>query len=68
MHESKGREATAQEEDKNLDDRNSEATNDETLREIEESETSSRGRPRDSGPSPDGTLDEPDEIKDAGPM
>ena len=53
-----------------LDQRKSEATSDETLSDIEEIEQdSSLENPRDDiGPSPDGLLDEPDEIKDAGPM
>jgi hypothetical protein len=56
--------------EKGLDERKSEATSDETLSDIEETEQdSSLENPRDDiGPSPDGLLDEPDEIKDAGPM
>ncbi len=55
---------------KNLDDRMSEATSDETLSEIEDSEkaTSSSDTGRDPGPSPDGSLDESDELKNADPM
>ena len=69
MQEPKEKDGT-QREEKKLDERKSEATNAETLKEIEESETSpsSRGRGRDPGPSPDGAIDEPDEVKDAGPM
>jgi hypothetical protein len=53
-----------------LDERKSDATSDETLSDIEETEQdSSLENPKeDLGPSPDGLLDEPDEIKDAGPM
>jgi hypothetical protein len=56
--------------EKGLDGRKAEATSDETLSDIEETEQdSSLENPRDDvGPSPDGLLDEPDEIKDAGPM
>jgi hypothetical protein len=48
----------------------SEATNKETLADIEEKEAhvDSGGSKSDPGPSPDGALDESDEIKDAGPM
>lgn len=53
-----------------LNERQSEATSDETLSDIEETQKdSSLENPReDPGPSPDGILDEPSEIKDAGPM
>lgn len=53
-----------------LDERQSDATSDETLNDLEEAETdsSSTDTGSDPGPSPDGMLDEPDEIKDAGPM
>lgn len=56
--------------DPKLDERKSAATNDETLSDIEESDTTSTSTAGDSdpGPSPDGALDEPDEVKDAGPM
>ena len=55
---------------KGLEDRLSEATSQKTLSDIEETEQDSGlENPRDDiGPSPDGLLDEPDEIKDAGPM
>ena len=55
---------------KDLEDRLSEATSDKTLSDIEETETdsSSTDTALDPGPSPDGMLDEPDEIKAAGPM
>ena len=55
---------------KDREDRLSEATSDETVSDLEETETdsSSTDTGLDPGPSPDGLLDEPDEIKDAGPM
>jgi hypothetical protein len=67
MKESKGKDPS---EDPKLDKRKSAATNDETLDDIEQSDTTSTSRTSDldPGPSPDGTLDEPDEVKDAGPM
>jgi hypothetical protein len=53
-----------------LAERKSEATSDETLSDVEENEksTSSSDTNSDGGPSPDGSLDETDELKDAGPM
>ena len=49
--------------------RKSEATSDETLSDVEETENdASTDSAGDPGPSPDGRLDEPDEVKDAGPM
>lgn len=55
---------------KDPEDRLSEATSDKTVSDLEETETdsSSTDTGLDPGPSPDGMLDEPDEIKDAGPM
>ncbi|MFN2493367.1 MAG: hypothetical protein ABR501_10850 [Pyrinomonadaceae bacterium] len=46
------------------------ATSKETLSDIRDSEKASGSSdgPGDPGPSPDGRLDEPDELKDAGPM
>lgn len=69
MQDSKGRDP-AQEKEKMLAGRKSEATSDETLHDLEETETdpSSSDTGLDPGPSPDGMLDEPDEIKDAGPI
>ena len=69
MQDSKGR-GLSQEDETKFTERKSEATSDETLSDIEETEQdSSLENPRDDiGPSPDGLLDEPDEIKDAGPM
>jgi hypothetical protein len=61
---------SVQEKEKELAERRSEATSDETLSDLEEVEEAPV--PSDSGldpgPSPDGLLDEPGEIKDAGPM
>jgi len=53
-----------------LAERKAEATSDETLSELEETEadSSSTDTGLDSGPSPDGMFDEPSEIKDAGPI
>ena len=53
-----------------LADRKSEATSDDQLSDLEEAEADSTSTDNDldPGPSPDGMLDEPDEIKDAGPM
>ena len=50
-------------------DRKSEATSDETLSDVEETENdASTDSAGDPGLSPDGRLDEADELKDAGPM
>lgn len=48
----------------------SEATSKETLSDIQDSEkeSGSAGGESNPGPSPDGRLDEADELKDAGPM
>ena len=53
--------------------RDSEATSKETLEDLEETEkiSNSTSESSESGsdvPSPDGLLDEPGELKDAGPM
>ena len=50
--------------------RKSGATSDETLSDVEETENDASAGDSgvDPGPSPDGRLDEPDEVKDAGPM
>jgi len=49
--------------------REEEATSKETLEDIEESEVDTGDSDDDSaGPSPDGALDEPDELHDADPM
>jgi hypothetical protein len=50
--------------------REDEATSKETLEDIEESEaTADTGNADDAdGPSPDGALDQPDELHDADPM
>lgn len=47
--------------------REDEATSKETLHDIEESETDTDVDETD-GPSPDGALDEPDELHNADPM
>jgi hypothetical protein len=59
-----------EDEKQKIDERKSEATSDETLSELEESEevTSGDSIQGEPGPSPDGVLDEQDELKDAGPM
>ena len=56
--------------DSELEKPKSDATSKETLSDIEETEKDSslENPSEDSGPSPDGLLDEPGEIKDAGPM
>jgi hypothetical protein len=69
MQDSKGRDP-AQEKEKELAERKSEATSDETLKDLQETEKDSNSTDTglDPGPSPDGMFDEPDEIKDAGPI
>lgn len=47
--------------------RQDDATSKETLHDIEESEIDT-GVDDTDGPSPDGTLDEPEELHDADPM
>lgn len=63
MQESTDRKKPAEEND-------SEATSHETLSDVEENQAdvASETSNPDPGPSPDGALDESDEIKDAGPM
>ena len=53
-----------------LDERESDATSDQTVSDIPKPENDSIAEipSRDSGPSPDGLLDEPGELNDAGPM
>ena len=48
----------------------SDATSKETLKDLEQSEqvSDSENPEHDSSPSPDGQLDEAEEIKDAGPV
>ena len=48
--------------------RQEDATSDETLEDIEESEANTGDTDDSDGPSPDGTLDEPEELQDADPM
>ena len=72
MQESSGRESSKTKNDSEHDatGADSEATSKETLSDLEEKEgnVESGGSGPDPGPSPDGALDEPDEIKDAGPI
>jgi hypothetical protein len=67
MQESSRKEDECRQDTANAD---SEATSKETLADVEEDEAESGASDAglDPGPSPDGLLDEPDEIKDAGPM
>ena len=53
-----------------LEQRKSDATSDKTVDDVEKTEkdAGSSGSESDPGPSPDGRLDEDDELKDAGPM
>ena len=53
-----------------LEQRKSDATSDETVSDLEKagSDARSSDSSSDPGPSPDGRLDEADELKDAGPM
>ena len=62
--------AQAETDDEASDKGKSEATTDKTLSNVEQTEKDSGSGTTqdDSGPSPDGALDESDEIKDAGPM
>jgi hypothetical protein len=48
--------------------REDEATSKETLKDVEESEADTGDVDDEDGPSPDGALDEPDELHDADPM
>ena len=48
--------------------RQDEATSKETLEDLEDEEVSWDTDDTDDGPSPDGALDEPDELKDADPF
>ena len=69
-HDDENSNAETSERSMKVEERKSEATSDETLSELQETETdsSSTDTGHDPGPSPDGALDESDEIKDAGPM
>ena len=52
-----------------LEQRKADATSDETLKDVEKGEKGTSSTDNgDPGPSPDGTLDESDEVKDAGPL
>lgn len=72
MQDSNKRASNARKDDSEelLEERQSEATSDDRLSDLEETEkdSSSTDTGLDSGPSPDGALDESDETKDAGPM
>ena len=71
MQESTRRESSKEEKDsKRAAGADSDATSKETLSDLEENKENvgSSGSESDSGPSPDGALDESDETKDAGPM
>jgi hypothetical protein len=70
MQDSNSKRSDADKSREELEQRKSEATSDETLSDLEEgeSDSSSTETNRDPGPSPDGALDESNEIKDAGPM
>ena len=48
--------------------REDDATSKDTLKDIEESEANTDDVDDGDGPSPDGALDEPDELNDADPM
>ena len=48
--------------------REDDATSKETLKDIEESEANTGDVDDADGPSPDGALDEPEELDGAGPM
>ena len=55
--------------ERSADNRSPDETSKKTLKDIEETESSVSESPNhDPGPSPDGLLDEPDELKEAGPM
>ena len=72
MQESSGRESSKKENDSEQDSAgaDSEATSKEKLSDLEENreDVGSGSSKPDPGPSPDGALDQSDEIKDAGPM
>lgn len=48
--------------------RQDEATSKETLKDLEDEEVFSDTDKTDDGPSPDGALDDPEELKDADPV
>jgi hypothetical protein len=70
MESKSDRDVQSSEGKKPIDERKSEATSKETLSDIEEiqDESNLESPKEDPGPSPDGRLDEPEELKDAGPM
>ncbi|MDQ5845047.1 MAG: hypothetical protein M3539_07085 [Acidobacteriota bacterium] len=70
MQDSNSKRADADKSREEFEERKSEATSDKTLADVTdmESDTDSIDADQDPGPSPDGALDESNEIKDAGPM
>jgi hypothetical protein len=70
MQESTDPESSKNDNEQDVAGSDSEATSKETLSDIEEKEEGlgSTSSEPDSGPSPDGALNENGEIKDAGPM
>ena len=62
------KESSVQQEEEKVAERQSEATSDQTLSDVEENEEVEESSQPDEAPSPDGALDESDEVKDAGPM
>jgi hypothetical protein len=48
--------------------RQDDATSDETLEDLEDAEVDTGDAGDEDGPSPDGALDEPDELHNADPM
>ena len=72
MEESRGSKTSEQNKDseQGTTAKEPEATSAETVSDLEENESSvgSATSNPDPGPSPDGAVDESDEIKDAGPM
>jgi hypothetical protein len=66
MDESNRKELYAEQREDLLSNRLSEATSDKVVSDLPK--TDNAGGDNDSAPSPEGALDEPDEIKDAGPL
>jgi hypothetical protein len=50
------------------DEENSEATSKETVSDLDQNEADVEAENSEPGPSPDGAMDEPDEIEGAGPV
>lgn len=70
MEDQNKRDANADKDKVALDQRKSDATSNQTVSDIQEpaSDSVAEVPSHDSGPSPDGSLDEPGELKDSGPM